>query len=536
MLFFVPAWYYNNEWCEYEQVWSARKTKSEFDDTVKQIQLFHRNEMCSYKVLILSYAPNLRHFFHRLSIYHAPYWSCFDAIQQISKKKASVFSFHDLNWPKDIEFIYTPFEVLAMQNNKKYAKIEFGEDGNTIRIDMFQNGIICRRNIYDDRGFVGASIVFENGVMKYQDYLNEKGAWKLRYYYSDGHVEINDNMPYYTISVGDENKEFEFSRKVYSNMEMVIEEVLGKYLSYTAGDDMFCVAMHKQHIHLMERLLVGRNLILSFFKDRYSMDQLDGVEKIVGMSDYVVTDSSESRALITNRLRKCIRYITDISPFDTRTDVGISQQLKVQKLLVPIDELDDRRFEQIILVLSKYLKKNKRARIHLFTRNSDTTLTAKLMEKVRNLLASNGFDEYWAVPEAEREDRITGIGNLKADIQKKTEVRFEVDQCVSELDVSKCIREQRVLIDLRDVPDQYLQISAISGCIPQIVINKSRFIDDNKNGRVISNIDQLFDAVDYYVSGLANWNEAAVNSYELGKKFSTKVLVNKWKGVIRSIG
>ena len=43
MLYFIPAWYQQDQWCENEQRWSIRRMHTEFDDTVKQIQLFHRN-------------------------------------------------------------------------------------------------------------------------------------------------------------------------------------------------------------------------------------------------------------------------------------------------------------------------------------------------------------------------------------------------------------------------------------------------------------------------------------------------------------
>ena len=43
MLYFIPAWYKQNMWCENEQQWYMRRLKSEFDETIKQITLFHRN-------------------------------------------------------------------------------------------------------------------------------------------------------------------------------------------------------------------------------------------------------------------------------------------------------------------------------------------------------------------------------------------------------------------------------------------------------------------------------------------------------------
>ena len=96
MLYFIPAWYQKNEWKELEQSWHTRRMHTEFDDTVKQVQMFHRSGMRDFKILLLSHTPNFRHFLHRQGVYHAPYWSAFDAIQEVRRKKAAVFSFHNL--------------------------------------------------------------------------------------------------------------------------------------------------------------------------------------------------------------------------------------------------------------------------------------------------------------------------------------------------------------------------------------------------------------------------------------------------------
>ena len=94
MLYFIPAWYQQDQWCENEQRWSIRRMHTEFDDTVKQIQLFHRNKAYPYQIILLSFAPNFRHFLHRQGIYRAPYWSCFDSIQEIKRKRAEIGRAH----------------------------------------------------------------------------------------------------------------------------------------------------------------------------------------------------------------------------------------------------------------------------------------------------------------------------------------------------------------------------------------------------------------------------------------------------------
>ena len=62
MLHFIPAWYQQNKWCENEQYWYARRMRTEFDDTVKHIQLFHRSKAYEFQIMLLSFAPNFRLF------------------------------------------------------------------------------------------------------------------------------------------------------------------------------------------------------------------------------------------------------------------------------------------------------------------------------------------------------------------------------------------------------------------------------------------------------------------------------------------
>ena len=53
---------------------------------------------------------------------------------------------------------------------------------------------------------------------------------------------------------------------------------------------------------------------------------------------------------------------------------------------------------------------------------------------------------------------------------------------------------------------------------------------------VLKRLEELPDALEYYLDGLANWNRAMVSAYELGKQYSTEVLLNNWKEVIESVG
>lgn len=530
MLYFIPAWYQLNEWSENEQIWYEQRMHTEFDDTVKQIQLFHRSKAYPYQIILLSHAPNFRHFLHRQGVYRAPYWSCFDAIQEIKRKKAAVLSFHHLKWPDGIEFIYTPFVVVAMLGQEKYAQVDFGEDGNTIRVDLYNDGKICRRNLYDDRGFLSSTILYENETPIYQDYLMENGVWKLRHFHKDGHVEINAKYPEYLLQYQGKKERRKFSRLIYDDIAQVICEVLLFYLHLTKEGDVFCVAMHERHIKLLSVVLKERKLILSFFTDRSLNIASREVQHMIKKADYVITDSGNTLKRLKKIYKDYMRNSIAIPPYDSRSDSGLSLQFNVQKILVVVDGIEGEGFRKLIQFLGAYLLVNENARIHLFTRSADYDKKRRILEQVRKELASAGMEDRWA----EEDNGKISENNLEFD--EPVPVKFFVEQCVDELSVSKCMREQRLFVDLREVPELYLQITAISIGIPQIVRARTEFVVQGKNGVILKGIHMLPKALHYYLSGLRNWNQARIFSYELMKEYTTDKLLGKWKEVMDSVG
>ena len=438
-------------------------------------------------------------------------------------------SFHNLNWPRHTEFIYTPFVIIAMLHGVRYAQLEFGEDGNLIQIDMYEDGKLRRTNIYDDRGFISSTILYEDETPFRQDYLMENGVWKLRHYIQDGHVEINPNAPNYLLVYQECEQTLPFLQMSYESLDRIIEEVLTSYLKLVDEEDIFCVAMHERHAALIQEALKGRKTILSFFEDRYDLGRHPEMLPMVEQADYVIADSQENRRLIQGQANNLLR-IKDITPFDSRVDFGISQQLNVQKILVPVDNLEDEVFAELIRALGTYLPENKNAQIHLLTRQAEYDRKSRLLSKTRECLKRAGMEEAWAA-----EQRSGNIAENNLEDEDQVTVRFYVEQCVDELSVSKCMREQRLVVDMRSMTEVYLRINAISVGIPQIVRKKTQFVEHGKNGYVVQDTKQIPKLLEFYLGSLTNWNEAMVYSYEVGKKYTTDVLLREWKEVIEVV-
>lgn len=502
MLYLIPAWNRSDGYDSEETPSDSDRT--EFDDTIKQMQLFQRNPFVTYCVMLLSYAPGFRHFLHHQGVMRAPYWSVLDAICEIKAKRAGVFSYREINWPEHTEFVDVPTGILAFRNGEKYAKVEFGTDGNTVCITMYEKGETVRKNEYDDRGFVAASVVYEKGKPVYRDFFMENGSRKARLYFSDGRVSINPSYPNYRIHHGDTDQQIPFQKTEYSSINEVICEVMESYLAQTSSADIFCAAWSTGHASLLLPLLRGKKLIISMFGERYRPSESDELKESVTTASRVVVDSASKTELLTGRFPKMAHKIEYISPYDTRRDYGISMQISVQNVLLPVDGLSEKRLSEAIAVLGSYLPQNKKARVCLMTRENDKWNRENLWEIVQEQ-AGPGLEGY-----------------------------FYTEKCANEPELTQCLRLQRLVVDLRETPDPFLQIVAVSMGIPQIASAKTAFLSNYENGRILRKLRDLPDCLSYYLDSLTNWNAAMVSSEEIVKQYSTEELLKKWKGVLSS--
>lgn len=523
MFWFIPAWYAGNEWKENEQAWYVPRRQSEVDDTVKQIQLFDRKSDIEQTTILLSHAPNYRHFLHRQGLLHSNYWSCFDAIQEIKMKRPGILSFHNLVWPDGIEFVYSPFAVIAFLQGQKFAQMEFSEDGNMFLLDMYREDQMFRRNIYDDRGFLSVTAVYRDGQMAYEQYLNVSGVWKICRY-ADGHVEVNPKENHYLLQYGGREETRVYQRLVYENLESLIREVFTAYVAHISPEDIFCIAAHPLHSALLGEVLKDRRKIISFFNERCRLQENQAARNLAMDSDAVVVNSRDViRQARLDEVRQ-EKYTTVITPFDSRMDFGRSLQLKEQHILVAVDGLSDAVFEKLTIALMSYLKTNEMARVDLFTRQAGYNIENHFLGKTAAVLKKYGYNPDYA--------RVTGKNQAENVLEEQVPVLFFVRKCVDEMSVNRCLQEQRVVIDVSDVSDLFLQISALSMGIPQIVKHTSEYVQDGGNGRRLTDIGSLKGILSYYLDTLKHWNEANIAAYELGKKYTSENLVTLWREVI----
>jgi accessory secretory protein Asp1 len=186
---------------------------------------------------------------------------------------------------------------------------------------------------------------------------------------------------------------------------------------------------------------------------------------------------------------------------------------------------------EVVIQLATYIQQNENAMVHLFTRNATYNLPETLLNKTADILEGAGFDRRIVIPEEIEDETAENEFDIEDEEKEEIPVRFFVEQCVDELSVSKCIREQRIMIDMQHNPDLYLQINCISTAIPQITRRETQYMHNMYNGFVVKDFEQIPAALDYFLGSLANWNQAKVYSYDIAQQFTTKKLLEKWKQV-----
>jgi accessory secretory protein Asp1 len=103
------------------------------------------------------------------------------------------------------------------------------------------------------------------------------------------------------------------------------------------------------------------------------------------------------------------------------------------------------------------------------------------------------------------------------------------------METNRKLREARLLVDLQDIPNQFLQISAISMGVPQITFRETQYMKNGRNGHALESVQELNEWVAYYLKDLSNWNHARVQSYEMGAEFTTSEIQRQWTEVIRHV-
>lgn len=515
MFYFIPAWYQNERpWYDNNIPWYS-DGKEEFDDTISHLRMFEASRE-SNRLLVLAYQPQLRYFLHRYDLLEVDRWSLFDTIQGIDIFQQRPLDFRKLNWPDGVDWVYTPFAVLAYLQGKQLASVEFGAAGQLLWIDWFQLDQIEKRYVFDDRGFVSSILYYRNGREYAQDYLDARGVCQFREYLLPDHkiVEIRELATY------------PFQQNQYDSMEQVVEEVLATYLQEQGGPATIMLASHPQHNILVQNHRGEQLVVLSSYAPRE--EKAPSLLQAASCSDLVVVNRFKDKQKL---FRETGIEAEHIPLFDTRLSLGKSQRLKDQIVYFLVDQLEQEVVLCYLSILFEAMRELPDMVLYLVTYNREESARVAFKEKIEQVLEDQE-EAYLFLDKDNREKMIL----FEPWEGKESTSRIAILYLESELAIAQTMEQVRVVIDLAEEIDSYTQMSAISAGIPQVNRQQSEFVEHLKNGYYIQEAADLRKAIDYYLIGLGNWNRSLVDTVQKIEEYTSGQLVERLVSKIEENG
>ncbi|MEQ9763915.1 accessory Sec system protein Asp1 [Streptococcus sp. ZJ151] len=506
MYYFIPAWYDSvRPFYDTTQPWYRKKQGLSFNDTINHLRMFKATE-AETQLTIFNYAPNLRYFLHEYDLYETPYWSLFDYLQDIEDVATRGLNFRDFDWPKGTSFVYTPFMVLAYVNQTLIAKVEFGNDGQLIWIDYYEESILEKRYVFDDRGFLSSILCFQDGQAYYQDYLNQRGDIQFREYLTaeDRHVQI---------MVYDEQR---FWQEQYGSMAELVAEVAYRYfLDHDQVGDVLLVALSEHHNQIVEACRGVKDLVVSFFQERYPIELMS--TDFINQSDLILVDQASTEALLKGRVHPKVLHL---SLFDTRLSLGKSQRLRELIVYFQVDGMTRDDLTQSLEYIFELMSVNDDVILAIVSYEQDLSKKAELMAYVEQLLGSREEDYLKLMAEVDESYEID-------DEEDEDPARVQLHFLVTELDIIDVLDSARLILDMSETPDLYTQIAGISAGIPQVNRVETEFVEHQKNGYHITSIAEIPKALAYFLEGLSHWNQSLVHSVQKIGEYTSGNLAQK---------
>ena len=130
--------------------------------------------------------------------------------------------------------------------------------------------------------------------------------------------------------------------------------------------------------------------------------------------------------------------------------------------------------------MSQYVSQHEQTIIHLLTRLNENDIRQWLRDEIDQLNALLNVEEEEFSPEVQ--------DILQTELEEDEIEKVKLIYVPFEEDLMKELSQLRVIVDLNQEPDLYLQISSISAGVPQINRRETDYVDDKLNGLIIDNI------------------------------------------------
>lgn len=523
MIYFIPSWQ------------SLSDGPTDFDDIVHQLKMFQKNNI-EVEIILPTYLPSIRYQLNRQGLTNIRYWSVFEYLQNIKNNIGLPLKADSLKFPDQAQFIYTPICLIVLYQKSVFAKVYYSKFGGVSHVDYFVNDMVNKQNFYDDRGILSSVIAYDStGKQIYMNYFDDYQNIKIHHDLLTHQVEL----------------EFEGENYIYGSIEELVISYIEQHLKDVRGNHTIILSACLENNYLTNLSHLNNRIIVSFSNQRFKFENKELLNKFLSMADILIADTKFSQRELEKECQSKHRNLTihELPPFDANLKLGESQSMRQQVIYWYVDNSLAGILPTAIQKLTHRLITHKKNSIVIASKSSlqIRDISNKIFDYVKEFYQVNEesviYQMAWQALNDDSENRLhdnelNQFSEIKEyqDATKAIEVMQHVEKQVItfEKDINIGLSSARVILDLNNKPDTFLQISGISAGLPQINMKESSYIVDRKNGLILKTINQLDEAIEYYLDTLNYWNESLVYNIEQIEKYSNKNNVQRWIDLVRS--
>lgn len=518
MITFVPAWH------------GVSSGDVSTDDLIGPMRALQSSGE-AFRIIVTEYLPNLRYFLHRFGLLESDTVSIFDRLQGSERMLQSPLALGDLNFPEEVHYTYTPFSVLVYLGEDLIGEVSMGEGGHISEVKHFEKELLTSIEVYDDRGFLSSRKIIEGGAHVCTEYLDVSGRCIFVHFQEDGSCAVN-----YDNAKG-------LLRKYYESLENLVYECLeGEFRHFSAQN--ILISIHNGNKAQVARSNFLDSMVLSYFNRRVSLNKEERYldHFLLSQARAIIVDAQgllQDLILITGQAEK----IHKISPFDSRFILSLSQEMKKEVVYLDMRHtaLEENKeiVDHLFLFIRERMEEEERS-FKIIIRTShfqeeDLKLFYEQLVRAQYPEEMTFMEDLTLEGEGENSVELSFLKMLKVRVAFVKRLLKSLKVLVFENDekLFQTLYETRLIIDFARVPDLFTQIAGISSGVPQLNGLESEYVQEGRNGLVVSSTDQLPKALSYYLDELKHWQEARVFSVQQIKRFSGLALSQKIVGFFK---
>lgn len=480
------------EWYDYAMRLPA------FNDSVHQAQLF-LSQGQAVALHVIDFLPNLNQIIRENDLVDTDVWSVYDVLQWVRLTADRPVAITDFTWPPLAQFVYLPDRILVQVAEQLYATVWLDQEWQMriVAIDLWTDGLRTQQLMIDYRGFVSRVTTFDaQGDKVRQDYLTPSGAVAVQEDCLSGAVTTQQSWT---------------TQTHFKNMVALIAAALTRHLDHVPAADYIIMAQSQQTTFLISQVSPKQPVILSYQTQRTNPQLAQALLlQISGTVAYAVTDTKAQYDKIVAQLANS-EQLAVIPPFAVAPATQTPLQLPIVIIYWVAPVLTQTDFEAVQAAMTSQPEA-----IVFIETSQDHTQFDTLIQAA----SQTATNEHGLVDQAS---------------QEAYQGRFQFLPPQSEAQRRQYMSNARVLLDLSEAPDQFMQTTALTYGVPQINRTITDYVLPEKNGQIVTDQMALVDALQKYLTAAQPNQLVREAAHELGQANRDEFLWIKWQQVFNKI-